>query len=47
MKDFFKTLFAILLTSSAFLIGLYLGSEKVKSKYPDFQENQEDTEEKD
>ena len=44
MKDLFKSLFAILITSSAFLFGLYLGSEKVKSKYPDFQE---ETEEKD
>lgn len=44
MKDFIKSLFAMILASSAFLIGLYIGSEKIKSKYPDFQEK---TEEKD
>jgi len=42
MKDFFKSLFAILLTSSAFFIGLYIGQEKIKSKYPDFQESVEE-----
>lgn len=42
MKDFFKSLFAILITSSAFLLGLYLGSEKVKAKFPDFQEENEE-----
>ena len=47
MKDFFKSLFAILLTSSAFFVGLYIGQEKIKSKFPDFQEDQEDVEEKD
>jgi len=38
MKDVFKSLLAVLLFSSAFLIGFYLGEEKIKAKFPDFQE---------
>jgi hypothetical protein len=41
MKDFFKILFTILVFSSAFIVGLYLGEEKVKSKVPNFQEDKE------
>lgn len=41
MKDFFKYLFILLTASTAFLIGFYLGEEKVKSKISDFQEDLE------
>jgi uncharacterized membrane protein (Fun14 family) len=39
MKDFFKTLLAILAISSAFLIGFKLGKQKEKAKIPEFQED--------
>jgi len=42
MKNIFKSLFAFLVASSAFLIGFYLGEEKIKSKIPNFQEELED-----
>ena len=42
MKDFLKSLFIIFATSAAFLIGLYLGEEKVKAKIADFQEDSEE-----
>jgi hypothetical protein len=38
MKNFFKTAFTFALVSSAFLIGFYLGQEKIVSKIPKFQE---------
>jgi len=41
MKDFFKSILILLAASSAFLIGFYLGEEKVKSKISDFQEGSE------
>lgn len=41
MKNIFKSFFALFLASSAFLIGFYLGKEKVKSKIPNFQEDLE------
>jgi hypothetical protein len=41
MKDLFKVLFTILIFSSAFLVGLYLGEEKVKGKVPNFQKDVE------
>lgn len=41
MKDVFKSLFTLLLASSAFFIGFYLGKEKIISKIPDFQEDSE------
>jgi hypothetical protein len=41
MKDLFKVLFTILIFSSAFLAGLYLGEEKVKGKVPNFQKDAE------
>lgn len=39
MKDFFKVLFTVLIFSSAFLVGLYLGEEKLKAKVPKFQDD--------
>jgi len=42
MKDLFKSLFAVVVFSSAFLIGYYLGQEKVVSKIPDFQKSEEE-----
>jgi len=39
MKDFFKVLFTIIIFSSAFFVGLYLGEEKVKAKVSDFQDD--------
>ena len=44
MKNVFKSFFTLMLASSAFLIGFYLGKERIVSKIPDFQE---DFEEKD
>ncbi|MFQ6069554.1 MAG: hypothetical protein ACE5LC_03405 [Candidatus Aminicenantales bacterium] len=41
MKDFFKTLFTMFIVASAFLVGYYLGEEKVRSEIPDFQEEKE------
>lgn len=41
MKDFLKSLFIIFATSAAFLIGFYLGEEKVKAKISDFQDEEE------
>jgi hypothetical protein len=37
MKDFIKSLFILFAASSVFLIGFYLGEEKVRSKISDFQ----------
>ena len=42
MSKVLKSIFTILVTSSAFMLGLYLGKEKVRSKIPDFQEEPED-----
>ncbi|MFP4081333.1 MAG: hypothetical protein ACLFVG_01100 [Candidatus Aminicenantes bacterium] len=42
MKDIWRSLLAILVASSAFLLGFYLGGEKIKSKIPDFQEDLEE-----
>ncbi|GAF96224.1 unnamed protein product [marine sediment metagenome] len=42
MKDLLKSLFIIVATSAAFLIGLYIGEEKVKAKIADFQEDLEE-----
>ncbi len=41
MKDLVKSLFIIFATSAAFLLGLYIGEEKVKAKIDDFQEDLE------
>ncbi|HZX10800.1 MAG TPA: hypothetical protein VFG01_07615 [Acidobacteriota bacterium] len=42
MKNIFKSFFTLMLASSAFLIGFYLGKEKIISKIPDFQEDFEE-----
>lgn len=42
MKNIFRSLLAFLVASSAFLIGFYLGEEKIKSKIPNFQEEGDD-----
>jgi hypothetical protein len=42
MKNILKSLLAILVASSAFLIGFYLGEEKIKSRIPNFQEESEE-----
>ena len=42
MRNIFKSFFTLLLASSAFFIGFYLGKEKIMSKIPDFQEDLED-----
>jgi hypothetical protein len=42
MKDFCKTMFTLFLVSSAFMIGFYLGQEKIVSKIPNFQEESEE-----
>jgi len=39
MKDILKALFTLLIFSSAFFVGLYIGGEKVKDKIPNFQED--------
>jgi len=41
MKNILKSIFALLVASSAFYIGFYLGKEKIKSKVPEFQEDTE------
>jgi uncharacterized membrane protein len=42
MRDIFKSLFILILASSAFYMGFYLGKEKIMSKIPDFQEEPEE-----
>ena len=42
MRDFLKSLFIIFAASTAFLLGLYIGEEKVKAKISDFQEELEE-----
>ncbi len=42
MKNVFRTLFTIVVTSSAFMIGYYLGQEKIMGMIPKFQEETED-----
>jgi hypothetical protein len=41
MNNFLKTLFTLVLASSAFFIGYFVGQEKVVSKIPNFQEEEE------
>lgn len=43
MKSLCKSLIALLVTSSAFLIGFYLGKEKIIHKFPNFQAEQEES----
>jgi hypothetical protein len=42
MRDIFKSLFVIILASSAFSLGFYMGKEKVMAQIPDFQEESEE-----
>jgi hypothetical protein len=42
MRNIFKSFMTLVLASSAFMIGFYLGQEKVVSKIPDFQEEAEE-----
>ncbi len=42
MRDIFKSLFVLLLASSAFYLGFYMGKENVMSQIPDFQEESEE-----
>jgi len=42
MSKVMRSIFTILVTSSAFMLGLYLGKEKIRSKISDFQEEPED-----
>jgi len=39
MKDFFKTLLAVIAISAAFYAGFHFGKEKEKAKIPEFQED--------
>jgi hypothetical protein len=43
MKDIFKSLFVLILASSAFYLGFYLGKEKVASQIPEFQGEPEES----
>jgi len=43
MRDIFKSLFLLILASSAFYLGFYLGKEKVASQIPDFQGESEES----
>lgn len=38
MRDIFKSLFVLILASSAYYLGYYMGKENVMSQIPDFQE---------
>lgn len=42
MRDIFKVLLLFLSASAAFVIGFYVGGEKVKGGIPDFQEDTEE-----
>ena len=42
MKSLCKSLITLALASTAFLIGFYLGQEKIVARYPEFQEEQDD-----
>lgn len=42
MKSLCKSLMALLVTSSAFLIGFYMGKEKIIAKIPNFQLDSDD-----
>jgi uncharacterized membrane protein len=41
MRDIFKSLFVLILASSAFYLGFYMGKENVLSQIPDFQDDSE------
>jgi len=42
MKHLFRFLLTLAMASSAFLVGFYLGQEKIVSKIPNFQEDKEE-----
>lgn len=42
MRNICKAFFTLLMASSAFLIGFYLGQEKISAKIADFQEESEE-----
>lgn len=42
MRDIFKSMFVLILASSAFYLGFYMGKENVLSQIPDFQEESEE-----
>ena len=42
MRDIFKSMFVLILASSAFYLGFYMGKERVLSQIPDFQEEPEE-----
>jgi hypothetical protein len=42
MKNICKSLMALVVTSSAFIIGFYLGKEKIIAKIPQFQADSEE-----
>jgi len=44
LKNLIKAIVTLTLTSSAFLIGFYLGQEKIVSRIPNFQEDPEEKE---
>jgi hypothetical protein len=41
MKDFFKTVLAIMALASAFFVGFHFGRSREKAKIPNFQEDLE------
>lgn len=42
MKSLCKSLLTLALFSTAFYLGFYLGQEKISSKFPDFQDEQDE-----
>jgi hypothetical protein len=42
MKSLCKSLFTLVLASTAFFIGFYLGQEKIVARFPEFQEDKGD-----
>jgi hypothetical protein len=40
-KNILKSILTLAIASSAFYIGFYVGQEKIVSKIPDFQQDQE------
>jgi hypothetical protein len=41
MRDIFKSLFVLILASSAFYLGFFMGKENVMSQIPNFQDEAE------
>ena len=42
MREIFKSLFVLILASSAYYLGYYMGKEHVMSQIPDFQEESQE-----